>query len=99
MILDEVIAAVSSQLDDQAELGIQITHHNEVPEKGPANKGLWFQIPNVTAVFADLKHSTDLNATNGPEVAAVAYTYFVRAMAVIMDRFYAKYVDIQGDGV
>ena len=99
MILDDVMAAVSSQLDQQAELGIQITVRNEVPEVGPANRGLWFQIPQVTAVFADVKASTELNVTEGRTVAAQAYTYFIRAMGVTFDRFSASYVDIQGDGI
>ena len=34
LILDDVVADVSSQLDDQAELGIQVTRQNEVPEVG-----------------------------------------------------------------
>lgn len=99
MILDDVVADVSSQLDDQAELGIQVTRQNEVPEVGPTNRGLWFQIPQVTAVYADLKGSTELSATASPRVAAIAYTYFIRAMAVTFERFSARYVDIQGDGI
>ncbi len=99
MILDDVRADVSSQLDAQSELGVQITSHNDIPEKGPVNRGLWFQIPQATAVFADLKSSTKLNATDGPRDAAFAYTYFIRAMTVILDRFSAKYIDIQGDGI
>ena len=99
MILDDVMADVSSQLDQQAELSVQITACNEVPEVGPTNRGVWFQIPQVAAVFADLKSSTELSATESPRVAALAYTYFIRAMAVTFDRFSAKYVDIQGDGI
>ena len=94
-----MVTDVSSQLDDQSELGIQVTRQNEVPEVGPTNKGLWLQIPQVTAVFADLKSSTELSSTASPRVAAVAYTYFIRAMAVTLERFSAKYVDIQGDGI
>ena len=99
MILDDVTTDVSSQLDAQYELGVQITRQNEVPETGPANKGVWLQIPAVTAVFADLKGSTKLSATNRPKDAAIAYTYFIRAMTVILDRFSAGYIDIQGDGI
>ena len=99
MKLDEVIADVSSQLDAQAELGVQITQRNDVPETGPTNRGLWIRTPNVTAVFADLKGSTLLSAQSRRETMAVAYTYFVRAMAVILERFGSRYVDIQGDAV
>ena len=99
MILNEITAAVSSQLDQQAALGVQITTVNDVPETGPANRGLWFQIPQVTAVFADLKGSTKLNATDGPKDAAFAYTCFTRAMSVILDGFGSKYTDVQGDGI
>ena len=49
--------------------------------------------------LCDLKESTALNADNSPKDAAFAYTYFIRAMAVILDRFGADYVDIQGDGI
>ena len=99
MILDDVKAAVSSQLNDQSGLGVQIASLNDVPEQGPVSRGLWLQIPQATAVFADLKGSTALNATDGPHDAALAYTYFIRAMALILDRFSSKYIDIQGDGI
>ena len=101
VILDEVVADVSSQLDAQAELGVQIRREHSVPDTGPTNRGLWYQIPEVTAVFADLKGSTGLNANDGARTAAYAYTYtyFIRAMTVIMERFSAGYVDIQGDGI
>ena len=98
-MLDEVVADVSSQLDAQAQLGVQIRREDEVPEVGPTNGGLWYQVPGDTAVFADLKGSTDLSANDGPQAAAYAYTYFIRAMSVIMDRFSAGYVDMQGDGI
>ena len=87
LILDEVVADVSSQLDAQAELGVQIRREHSVPDTGPTNRGLWYQIPEVTAVFADLKGSTGLNANDGARTAAYAYTYFIRAMTVIMERF------------
>ena len=99
LLFDGVNAEVSSQLNTQAGLGVQITRQNEVPEAGPTNRGVWLQIPEVTAVFADLKGSTKLNATESPQTAALAYTYFIRAMAVVLERFSAKYVDIQGDGI
>ena len=62
-------------------------------------KGVWYQNPEITAVFADPKRSTELSAENRPKVAARVCTYFIRAMAVILDRFEAKYVDIHGDGI
>ena len=99
MQLDDVVAAVSSQLDDQSDLGVQITRRSDIPEVGPTNKGLWFEVPGATAVFADLKHSTELSASEHPRITAFAYTYFIRAMAVILERFGARYVDIQGDGI
>lgn len=86
-------------MDDQAELGIQVTRRNEVPDTGPTNRGVWLQIPKVTAIYADLKGSTALSAENSPRVAAFAYTYFIRATALILERFGAGYVDIQGDGI
>ena len=99
MLLDTVVADVTAQLETQSELGIQVTRQNEVPEVGPTNRGLWLEVPQVTAVFADLKRSTELVASSRPEVAARAYTYFVRGMAVTLERFSAGYVDIHGDGI
>ena len=99
MLLDEIVADVSSKLDSEANLGVQIRREDDVPEVGPTNGGLWYQVPGVTAVFADLKGSTDLNANDRRRAAAYAYTYFISAMAVIMNRFSAGYVDIQGDGI
>jgi class 3 adenylate cyclase len=97
--LDNVLADLTSQLDAQAKLGVQITVRNEVPEEGPINKGLWYRVPNVTAVFVDLKRSTELSADSSPETLAFAYTYFVRAIVLIFERFESNYIDIQGDGV
>ena len=99
LILDDVEADVSSQLDEQSSLGVKITRKDDVPESGPTNRGVWYQIPQVTAVFADLKRSTELSAVHSPKAAARAYTYFIRAMTVILNQFDAKYVDIQGDGL
>ena len=99
LILDKVTTSVVAQLNDQAKLGVQVENQNEVPETGPANRGLWLRIPNVTAVFADLKGSTDLSSSVSPEVAAIAYNYFNRAMSVILEGFSAGYVEIQGDGI
>ena len=99
VLLNDVTDDVSNQLQQQSELGVQITVKNDVPEIGPTNKGVWDQIPQVTAVFADLKGSTALNSDNQPRDAAYAYTYFIRAMTLILERFDAKYIDIQGDGI
>ena len=86
-------------MDDQARLGVQITQLNEAPATGPTNKGLWNQIADVTAVFADLKRSTELSTEGTTRAAAYAYTYFIRAMALVLERFGAGYVEIQGDGI
>lgn len=99
MILDTVVAAVASQLDQQAKLGVQVVLQDAVPDAGPAHRGIWVQIPEVTVVFADLKRSTALNANYGAKVAAHAYTYFTRAMTVILESFQVRYVDVQGDGI
>ena len=99
MLLDEVEADIASQLDDQSELGVQITVKNDVPEIGPTNKGVWYQIPGVTAVFGDLERSTELSSDDSAKTSAYAYTYFIRAMAVILGRFSVGYFDIQGDGI
>ena len=99
MILDEVTAEVTSQLETQAQLGVQVERIDNVPESGPSNKGMWHQISSVTAVFADLKRSTELNTENKPRDAAYAYTYFIRGMTVILNHFGARYIDIHGDGI
>ena len=99
MILDEISAAVASQLDQQAASGVRIVEQDEVPDTGPVHGGVWLQIPEVTAVFVDVKGSTGLNTRLGAETAAHAYNYFNRAMAVILDGFQARYVDVQGDGL
>jgi len=97
--LDEVLADLTSQLDEQARLGVKIRPQKDVPGEGPVDKGLWFYMQNVTAVFVDLKGSTELSAYSSPKPSAFAYTYFVRAMVVIFESFGSKYIDIHGDGV
>lgn len=97
--LDDVVNDVANQVSQQAGLGVQISRLNEIPEVGPQNRGLWNQISNATAIFADLKSSTTLNTDHSPRAAAFAYTYFIRAMTVILERFGAQYIDIQGDGI
>ena len=71
----------------------------DVPDTGPVHGGVWLQMPEATAVFVDLKGSTGLNSQFGAETAAYAYNYFNRAMAVILNGFQARYVDVQGDGL
>ena len=99
LILNYISAAVKSQLDQQAASGVRIVQQDDVPNIGPVHGGVWLQIPEATAVFVDLKGSTGLNARFGAEAAAHAYNYFNRAMTVILDRFQARYVDVQGDGL
>ena len=99
MILDTISANVASQLTQQADLGTKVKSQDDVPDHGPAHGGVWLQIPEVTAVFADLKGSTALNARAGAQAATLAYIYFNRAMSVILDGFGARYVDVQGDAV
>ena len=99
MILDDVVASVEAQMNDQAALGVHVADKEEVPETGPANGGVWWRIQNVTAVFADLKSSTSLSVSGSRQDSAIAYTYFVRAMTVILDQFRAGYIDIHGDGI
>ena len=78
---------------------MRIVQQDDVPDTGPVHGGVWLQIPEVTAAFVDVKGSTGLNARFGAETAAHAYNYFNRAMAVIMNGFQARYVDVQGDGL
>ncbi len=99
MKLDDVMADVTKQLNDQAKLGVKVEDHKQVPDVGPVADGLWWRIPEATAIFADLKRSTSLSVNGSRIDAAYAYTYFVRAMALILERFGARYVDIQGDGI
>ena len=99
MILDQVKADVAAQLNDQAKLGGNIVTVSDIPETGPANRGLWFQIPNVTAVFADLNRSTQLSAAQNRRWATSALNYFTRAMSVAFYHFEARYVEVQGDAV
>ena len=99
MKLDEVRASVTEQLNTQANLGVQIVEQKDIPKEGPASGGLWWRIPGATAVFADIKRSTSISVNGSRKDAAYAYTYFLRAMAVIFDKFGARYIDIQGDGV
>ena len=99
LILEEVASSVKAQLAEQAQFGVQVENKLQVPESGPVHSGLWWRIPGVTAVFVDLKRSTQLSASGGRKEAAYAYTYFIRAMAVILERFSAGYMDIQGDGI
>ena len=99
MILDDIATSGTAQINDQAELGVQVVDKTQVPEVGPANGGVWWRVPDVTAVFADVKDSTGLSVSGSRLDAALAYTYFIRAMTVVYERFSAGYVDIQGDGI
>ena len=99
MILEEVVAAVASQLDQQDGLGVDIESEDAVPDHGPVHGGVWVQIPEVTVVFADIKGSTALNNQLGSRLATRAYTFFNRAMVAILNAFQARYVDVQGDAV
>lgn len=99
MILDQVKADVAAQLRDQAGQGVNIVTVDNVPNTGPAHRGRWFQIPNVTAVFADLDSSTKLSASQNRRASTTALNYFSKAMSIAFDHFEAGYVEVQGDAV
>ena len=99
MMLDKVRKEVAAQLAQQSKLGVKIVTVDDVPETGPAHRGVWFQIPNVTAVFADLNRSTKLSAAQNRKEPTAALNHFARAMSIALDRFDAKYVAVQGDAV
>ena len=90
MKLDEVKAEVANQLKQQSEQGVKIVTVKDVPEIGPAHRGVWFQIPNVTAVFADLNRSTKLSAAQNRKEPTAALNHFARAMEIALDRFEAR---------
>ena len=87
LILNEISAAVKSQLDQQAASDVRMVQQDDVPDTGPVRGGVWVQIPEATAVFGDPKVSTGLNARFGAKAAADAHNHFNRAMAVILDGF------------
>ena len=89
-MLDTISANVASQLTQQAELGVEIGPQGGVPDRGPVRRGVWVQIPEGTAVFADLKGSAALNTKVGARTATYDYTYFNRAMEVILEGFDAR---------
>ena len=49
MTLYEVKTSVVAQLNDQAMLRVQVENQDDLPETGPASRGLWLRIPNVSA--------------------------------------------------
>ena len=99
MRLDKVRSSVTEELHTQAKLGLKVEEKKDVPPEGPVKDGLWWRIPDATAVFSDLKRSTSISVNGSRTDAAYAYTYFIRAMTVILEEFGARYVDIQGDGI
>lgn len=99
MLLDDVRQAVKDTIAREDELGVQITRQNDVPDTGPTNKGLWIRVDDVTAVFVDMKRSTSLSIQAQERSAARVYTYFIKSMAQIADKFGARYVDVQGDAL
>ena len=87
LILDDVVASVASQLDQQAALGVDIESEDAVPDHGPVHGGVWVQIPEVTVVFT-LTSRAPLPSTIslGPRLAIRAYTFFNRAMVAVLKR-------------
>ncbi len=98
-ILGEVTSDVVNQLNNEDDNGIRVEARSEVSDDVPATRGLWLTVPNVTCIFADIKQSTSLNDLEHENTVARVYTYFVRTMAVCLDRFGADYADIHGDGL
>lgn len=99
MILDDVYESVHGILETEIENDVSVTRDYRVPSKGPTNKGVWLEIPGVTAVFTDMRESTRLNTESGMKDAARVYAWFVRSLAKVADAFQADYIDVQGDAV
>ena len=65
--------------------------------KGPGSS-TWIKIPNVVAVVADLKSSSQLGTGRHDKSTAKIYQSGVDGAVKILNRFGANFIDIQGDG-
>lgn len=67
----------------------------EIPGQGSAR---WLKIPQVVAVVADLKNSTQLGTGRHDTSTARAYKAAVEGAVKVLSSFEANFIDIQGDG-
>lgn len=99
MLFKQTMSEVRSQLNQQSKSGVSVELRGGVSGDMPSHGGLWYKTHEAPVVFVDIKGSTKLvNAASLKEVSEV-YTYFVRGMAIVFDKFDADYTDVQGDGL
>ena len=99
MLFKQTVSEMRSQLNQQKSQGVNVELRGRVSGNAPSHMGLWYKTHNVSVVFVDVKGSTKLmNNTDFKSVAEV-YTYFVRGMSIILDKFGTDCADVQGDGL
>lgn len=95
-LLDEVKGDVQTTLNNVPPVIVSDDPDaDDIPGQGSAK---WLKIPNVVAVVADLKNSTQLGTGRHDTSTARTYKAAVEGSVKILSRFEADFIDIQGDG-
>ena len=99
MSYGQIVSELRSQLNQQKQLGVNVEHRGRLSDNVPSHGGLWYKTTDASVVFVDVKGSTKLVNNANLKTVAEVYTYFVRGMAIILDKFGSGYTDVQGDGL
>lgn len=78
---------------------VEIEEKSCLPPTGDYLMSTWYRIPDVVAVFIDMRNSTGLSATHHEKTTAKIYQFFTGTVIKILHELNAEYIDIKGDGV
>ncbi len=93
--IEEIISDKIAEFDDSE---ILVTDLDRIP-LGEFKMNLWYKIPDVICIFADVRGSTKLSATSHDKSTASVYELFTGTAVKIFHEFGASYIDVKGDGV
>jgi hypothetical protein len=101
---DQLPSTYREEIDEQIAIFEQrrtFEERREIPDTTLipiVDKGRWFRIRSVIAVFVDMKGSTQLSASTRESDTAGAYQLFTGTGVALFDKFEAAYIDVKGDG-
>lgn len=100
MELSELLDGLGSKVRETLKTLPEVTE-KKVPSLGDIpgqGSGRWLKIPDLVAVFFDLKSSTQLGTGRHDTSTARLYKSAVESAVAILNEFDGQFIDIQGDG-
>lgn len=100
MKLIETLKRLRDDAKATYEKDVKVEGAKNIPARDdiPLLSNIWIRLDDVTCVYADMMHSTQLSVRREPNTVARMYELFTANAVRILNEFGAEYVDVRGDG-